>query len=522
MGASRVATAVTMNAEDVKFGVKTATDSLKKLVTISKQSDAALQSLKFFKKLELGLKAITFGFNALRTGFDKLMRGLNNPIQQIPFIDSFAVFVDETLKGTLQQYNLGVAINANINEMQALALAAADVGLEMNQLYEPISKLPRKLQEAATGRSLDMVKTFQEMGVDAMALRNLGASEGTFAQLKEVANALNAVEDMNQRLYFFNKIFEESGPKFRQFFALGAEGIEELEQKVKDLGLTVEDVEIATLKALNIELAETQKVWRSLSRDILIDISPGLIGFLKTLKDYMTTPAFRIKLVGEFTALFLDITSALMAFTDSFIALAKIVGDLRDSIMIFAPSAKSKDGRQRTEFEMLMAKKLYELLEATKGLNEYQQKQLDDVNAFFAKEGNWKEDKVGGILPSMNEFGENFRKNMEAIQALIDEQLKRMLGLEGNGKVGDFGAAVDKFIEKITYSAASNAASATPGKLTGGLDAREGGGIEMMFKYLEPGYGEDKEVTLLKKIEKVLKRIEGQGKAGNAGIEGAM
>ena len=44
----------------------------------------------------------------------------------------------------------------------------------------------------------------------------------------------------------------------------------------------------------------------------------------------------------------------------------------------------------------------------------------------------------------------------------------------------------------------------------------------MMFKYLEPGYGEDKEVTLLKKIEKVLKRIEGQGKAGNAGIEGAM
>ena len=131
--------------------------------------------------------------------------------------------------------------------------------------------------------------------------------------------------------------------------------------------MTIEDVEIATLKALNMELAETQKVWRSLSRDILIEVSPGLIGFLKTLKDYLTTPAFRVKFIGEFTALFLDMTSALMTFTDSFIYLAKLVGDLRDSIMIFAPK-RGQDGRQRNEFEMLLAKKLYETLEATIGL----------------------------------------------------------------------------------------------------------------------------------------------------------
>ena len=520
MASSRVATAVTMDASDVKFAVKQASDSLKKLVGVAKQSDAALQSLKFFKKLELGLKTISIGFKAVRTGFDKLMRGLNNPVQQLPFIDSFSVFVDQTLKGTLEQYNLGVAINANINEMQALSLAAADVGLEMSQLYEPISKLPRKLQEAATGRSLDMVKTFQEMGVDAMALRNLGSSEGTFAQLKEVANALNAVEDMNQRLYFFNKIFEESGPKFRQFFALGAEGIEELEQRVKDLGLTVENVEIATLKALNIELAETQKVWRSLSRDILIDISPGLIGFLATIKEYLTTPAFRVKFVGEFTALFLDMTSALMTFTESFIYLAKLVGDLRDSIMVFAPD-RGKDGRQRNEFEMLLAKKLYETLEATIGLTEYQQKQLDDVNDFFAKGGNWKEDKVGGIFPSMNEFGEKFRKNMEAVQALIDEQLKRMLGLEGNGKVGDFGQAAEKFIEKISFQVASNAASgAAPGKLSA-ADATTQAGVELMLKSLDDGYKETKEVTMLKKIEKVLQKIEKKADAPPVNLQGA-
>lgn len=520
MSASRVATAVTMNSEGIIFGVQQANAALKKLVTVSKQSDAALQSLKFLKKLELGFKAVAVGFNTLRTGFDKLMRGLNNPVQQIPFVDSFSAFVSETLKGTLEQYNLGVAINANINEMQALSLAAADVGLELSQLYEPISKLPRKLQEATTGKSKDMVDTFKEMGINAKELRDLGSSDGMFSQLKEVADALNSIEDMNARISYFNKIFEESGPKFRQFFALGAEGITALEQKVKDLGLTLENLDIAVLKVLNIELAETQAVWRSLSRDILIDISPGLIGFLKTLKDYMTAPAFRLKLVGEFTALFLDITSAIMSFTESFIMLAKMVGDLRDSIMLFAPKG-GKDRRSRNEFEMFLAKSLYDAMEATFGLTEYQKKQQQDVNDFFTKEGNWKEDKVGGIIPSLNEFGEKFTANMEGIQKLIDEQVKRILGLEGKGKVGDFGAAAEKFIEKITYSAASNAASgAAPGKLSA-ADATTQAGVELMLKSLDDGYKETKEVTMLKKIEKVLQKIEKKADAPAVNLQGA-
>lgn len=518
MSASRVATAVTMNAEGIKFGVQQANDSLKKLVTVSKQSEAALQSLKFFKKLELGLKAIRVGFNAVRTGFDKLMRGLNNPVQQLPFLDSFAVFVDQTLKGTLEQYNLGVAINANINEMQALSLAAADVGLEMSQLYEPISKLPTKIQKAVDEKSIEMVRLFKELGVDAKALRDQGAGEGGFAQIKSVAEALNKVEDMNQKLYFFNQIFEESGPKFRQFFALGAEGIEELEQRVKDLGLTVEKVDIGILKVLNITLAETQKVWRSLSRDILIEISPGLIGFLNTIKDYLAAPAFRAKFVGEISALFLDMTSAIMTFTDSFIWLAKLVGDLRDSIMIFVPN-RGKDGRQRIDAEMLLAKKVYEALEATRGLTEYQQKQLDDVNDYFAKEGNWEEERFGGILPSLNEFGEMFKKNMEAIQAMIDEQVKRMIQLEGEGKVGDFGR---EFIEKISYRAVSNAASgAAPGKLSG-ADINTAAGLEMFLKSFEPGYGEAKEVVLLKEIKKEIQKGNNlQGKEQVANLAGA-
>ncbi|MBT4886038.1 MAG: hypothetical protein HON07_02360, partial [Planctomycetaceae bacterium] len=70
MSASRVATAATMNVEGIKFGVKQANDSLKKLVSVSKESDKSLKTLAFFKKWEVGLKVLTTSFRALTRGFD--------------------------------------------------------------------------------------------------------------------------------------------------------------------------------------------------------------------------------------------------------------------------------------------------------------------------------------------------------------------------------------------------------------------------------------------------------------------
>ena len=128
---------------------------------------------------------------------------------------------------------------------------------------------------------------------------------------------------------------------------------------------------------------------------------------------------------------------------------------------------------------------------------------------------------MAGVLPSMNEFGEKFKENMKAVQELIDKQLERMLQLQGKGKVGDFGIDEDKFIEKITFKAASNAASgAAPGKLSA-ADATTQAGVELMLKSIDDGYKETKEVTMLKKIEKVLQKIEKKADGPIVNVQGA-
>ena len=54
MSASVVSTAITMNAEGVKFAIKQANESLKKLVGVAKQSDSALKQIAFLKNWKLG------------------------------------------------------------------------------------------------------------------------------------------------------------------------------------------------------------------------------------------------------------------------------------------------------------------------------------------------------------------------------------------------------------------------------------------------------------------------------------
>ena len=248
MSASVVSTAITMNAEGVKFAVKQANESLKKLVGVAKQSDSALKQIAFLKKLEVGLKAINIAFKTATGAFRGLLRGLSDPTAQIPFLNSFSEFVNSTTAAVLDQFNLGKAIDANVNEMQALALAAQDVGLGVNQLYEPISKLPRKIQEAAAGFG-DSVAVFSQLpGIDINALRDLGATKGCVAQLKVVADSLKKVTDQNQKLYLLTKIFEETGPKFRQLFDLGSKGIEKFEERVEKLGLSLTNIDMQNSK----------------------------------------------------------------------------------------------------------------------------------------------------------------------------------------------------------------------------------------------------------------------------------
>lgn len=517
MSHSVVSTAATMNAEGIKFGVKQANGALKKLVGVAKQSDKSLSTLAFLKKWEVGLKLFNKVVGIATASTQTFFNVLKNPISGIPLIGKlvgpFEQFVKQTTKATLDQFNLGRAIGASFDEMQALALAAQDVGLEVNQLYEPISKLPRKIQEAAAGFG-DSVAVFSQLpGINIDALRDLGAKKGGIAQLKVVADSLNQVADNNQKLYLLTKIFEETGPKFQQLFELGSKGIDGFIKKVKELGISLDAEGIARIKILNLEMAQLGASWSALSRDILIEISPSLIAFLRIIKETVADPNFRTKFTENIVSLFETIGSAFLEFTTYFLQFTDEVKTLIDSIRNFGKTFLANEKTGESDLKAAFDMQILDKVKAYKGffglgLNENEQKRYDMSVAQLAGEMD------SDVNKGAKSVSEGLKWLTERIKELQEEIAARAAKIRKDNKQAGWkkpAEALDEFIEKISFRAVSNAASgAAPGKLSGGLDARNQQGIELMMKSLDVGYMEEKQVTLLKEIKKEI--IKGNAK----------
>lgn len=493
---SRIATDVTMNVADVKLGSQQAAQSMKKVGDAAKKINSQLQRLVFFEKLKLGFAAITKGISTALRGFDRLFEAMRNPVSQIPFLKGFVTFADSIVQSTLQVYNLSRAIGANVNEMQALSLAAEKFGIEVTSLYEPISKLPRKIQEAAAGFG-DSAAVFDQLpGIDLAALREMRP----FEQLKAVADALNKVQDLNQRLYLMTKIFEESGPKFQQLFATGAKGIEEFEQAIEDLGLSLTKEDIAKFRELNWLSIQLSRAWQTLSRDALLEVSPSLIQFLTALKELLKDKGFRGKVTEAFVNLFTALGSLFMNFLNSTL---ELVGGIENVVTA-----------------VLKVSEMLQLI-------------VDNISAVLISPAFWAVSKAWQAVKPNKEpnqrWVDNLGLDIDLFKEVIDNLKKNMEELKEVANMPDWEPApvaqkvakvLDKFAEKVTYSVFGG--QGPQGRQTSSLPLLgTQAGVELMLANLASGYRETKEVVLLKKIEKVLIRIEQQPDIA-VGVNGAV
>ena len=492
----KIATDVTMNVADVKLGSQQAAESMKKIGNAAKKTNDQLRSLVFFEKLKLGFAAITQGISGVLRGFDRLFEAMRNPVSQIPFLNGFMTFADSIVQSTLQVYNLSRAIGANVNEMQALSLAAEKFGIEVSSLYEPVSKLPRKIQEAAAGFG-DSAAVFAQLpGIDLAALREMRP----FEQLKAVADALNKVQDLNQRLYLMTKIFEESGPKFQQLFATGAKGIEEFQQAVEDRGLSLSKEDIAKFRELNWLSIQLSRSWQALSRDALIEVSPSLIQFLTALRELLKDKGFRGKVTEAFVNLFTALGTLFMNFLNSTLELVGGIENIVTGVL------------RLSELLKVIANNISAILISP--LFWAVSKGWQAVNPNKAPNQRWA-DNLGLDIDLLKEVLASLKKNMEELKAFAN-----MPNWEPAPVAQKVAKALDKFAEKVTYSVFGG--QGPQGMQNSSLPMLgTQAGVELMLASLADGYRETKEVVLLKRIEKVLIRIEQQPDVA-VGINGAV
>jgi uncharacterized protein YoxC len=188
---SAVSTAMTMNVENLKQGVKVANDSLKSLSKTAQQTQKAVGQLVLFEKLKLGAKLAAAGIRTLAS----TTAGISN-------------FVTSTTEALRANIALAESLGISQKEFSGLAQAAKDTGLQVEQLFEPLSKIATLVDNAMSGNE-QALALFKELGLSAENLAGMPA----FNRIQRIADAIAGIKDLNRQSVVLNKLFGESGQR---------------------------------------------------------------------------------------------------------------------------------------------------------------------------------------------------------------------------------------------------------------------------------------------------------------------
>jgi hypothetical protein len=132
----------------------------------------------------------------------------------------------------------GVSVEA----LSELGFAAEQSGADMGTLEGSLKKMQKMLFEAASG-SQSAQETLASLGLSVAQLSKLSPDE----QFKAIADRMSQITDPTLKTATAMAIFGKSGTQLLPMLSSGAQGIEELQQQARDLGLTMatEDAQAA-------------------------------------------------------------------------------------------------------------------------------------------------------------------------------------------------------------------------------------------------------------------------------------
>jgi TP901 family phage tail tape measure protein len=124
---------------------------------------------------------------------------------------------------------------ASVEALSELEYAATMSGTSLDALEGGLVKLQNKMVDALAGNEA-AAKSFSSIGLSVADLESMKAED----QFAAIADAIGSIEDPAQRTAAAMDIFGKSGQELVPFLTSGSQGIAELRQQARDLGITMD------------------------------------------------------------------------------------------------------------------------------------------------------------------------------------------------------------------------------------------------------------------------------------------
>ena len=166
-------------------------------------------------------------------------------------------------------------IGITVEALQQLQFAATQSGIPVDKFTLGLQTFTRRLSEAAagTGKAKDIIKKF---GLDAAAL-----AKDPVKAFDLIADKIKAIPVQAQRLEAARKFFDRTGDSFVNLLQIGGPAIDELKQKIRDLGGVIEGDLARKSEALGDAFEESSLIIKTQFQTALLELAPVLVSTAK-------------------------------------------------------------------------------------------------------------------------------------------------------------------------------------------------------------------------------------------------
>lgn len=270
--------------------------------------------VKGLQAAEKKLKAFGAGITSIGTKLAGLGAGVVTPL--LATTNVFASMGD-----TLAKMSARTGVSAE--SLSELGYAADQSGADLETLEAALRRMQKQVVEAAGG-SETAAESFERLGISVSDLASL-SPEGHF---KLIADRLSQIQNPTLKAALAMEVFGKSGTKLLPLIANGTQGIEQLQEQARQLGLTISTEDAKAAEFFGDTLDDLWKVLKSTAFTIGSALAPLLIEAAKAMTRIVVTVTDWIKQNKDLVVWVFKIAAAATAAGVALIALGTAISGI--------------------------------------------------------------------------------------------------------------------------------------------------------------------------------------------------
>ena len=183
----------------------------------------------------------------------------------------FAAFVRRTQTTIESLAKMQQQTGINVDSLNAMRFGAQRLGISVGTLEGSLIKFTRSLGLAAGG-STSAIKKFSDLGLNIDQLAKGGSTEAFLATIDAISSLGTAAEQSAAA----QRIFGRSAAELLPLIQGGASGIADLRDKISDFGLELNQVDVTSIREMNIAIRELQLSFGGLVNRLTVELAPVL------------------------------------------------------------------------------------------------------------------------------------------------------------------------------------------------------------------------------------------------------